>query len=107
MATFKDRFDELFQESDKTQEEFGRLFHANKNQVYNWRSGLGEPDTAMLIQIAQACSVSVDWLTGNTSIRTPVSQLLEDNANPALHMLPAKARQEIEYFTEFIRFKYK
>ncbi|WP_346353101.1 helix-turn-helix transcriptional regulator [Azotosporobacter soli] len=106
MPTFKERFDELFQESDKTQEEFGCLFNANKNQVYNWRSGLGEPDTAMLVLIAQACHVSVDWLTGNTNLRTPVNTLIQQRIHSDLTTLPPKALEEIEEFEKFLQFKY-
>lgn len=60
--TFAERFNLLYQESEISQEEFGKRFGANKNQVYNWRTGSGEPSTKMLVAIADNCGVSVDWL---------------------------------------------
>jgi transcriptional regulator with XRE-family HTH domain len=57
MATFRDRFNILFDESDLSQEEFGKLFNATKSQVFNWRNGRGEPDIETVKLIAKALSV--------------------------------------------------
>lgn len=68
---FQKRFDALFKESKLSQEEFGKLLGATKNQIYNWRAGTGEPDTKNLVNIAQKCDVSVEWLLGCSAVRAP------------------------------------
>ena len=75
MATFKERFNTLFDESDLSQEEFGKKFNASKGQVYNWRSGRGEPDSETMKQIALSCAVSLSWLHGETNDRRRISDL--------------------------------
>lgn len=75
MATFKERFNTLFDESELSQEEFGKKFNASKGQVYNWRSGRGEPDSETMKQIALSCSVSLSWLHGETDNRKRISDL--------------------------------
>ena len=64
MARLKERFNELFERSKLSQEEFGKLFGASKSQVFNWRDGRGEPDSEMVKTIAKTCNVSVAWLLG-------------------------------------------
>lgn len=71
-SLFKERFNILYEESNLTQEEFGNKFKASKSQVFHWRNGSGEPDTSALVNIANACNVSVDWLTGKATVRTQV-----------------------------------
>ena len=71
MATFQERFNQLFAESKLSQEEFGRQFKATKSQIFNWRNGRGEPDSEMMKTIAETRDVSVDWLTGASNERKP------------------------------------
>lgn len=75
MATFKERFNMLFDESELSQEEFGKKFNASKGQVYNWRSGRGEPDSETMKQIALSCAVSLSWLHGETDERKRIQDL--------------------------------
>lgn len=107
MATFQDRFNVLFEESDLSQEDFGKLFGASKGQVFNWRSGRGEPDSETLKLIAAKCNVSVEWLIGNINIRTPIVTLAANRDDNKMDDLPDSAIREIENFKEFIRNKYK
>jgi DNA-binding XRE family transcriptional regulator len=71
MATFQERFNSLFEESGKSQEEFGKTFGASKFQVFNWRSGRGEPDSETMKLIALNHNVTTDWLHGLTDLRKP------------------------------------
>lgn len=103
---FSKRFDMLYQDSDLSQEDFGEKFGASKNQVYNWRTGLGEPDTETLKAIAEYCKVSVDWLVGNSNVRTPVTVLAANRSDNGTEDLPEEALKQIESFKEFIRSKY-
>lgn len=71
MATFQDRFNILFDDSDLSQEEFGARVGASKFQVFNWRSGRGEPDSEMMKVIAKTFKVNSSWLLGETDVKTP------------------------------------
>lgn len=97
MATFKDRFNTLFDESELNQEDFGQLFGASKAQVYNWRNQRGEPDSEMLKSIAKKCNVSVDWLVGNGELRTPLAEVV-------LHIEKIKIEKAAELINEFQAF---
>lgn len=68
---FSERFNQLFEESTLAQEEFGQRFGATKGQIYRWRTGTGEPDTEMLVTIADQCGVTLDWLLGRSEVRRP------------------------------------
>lgn len=107
-SVFAKRFDRLYQESELSQENFGKLFGANKNQVYNWRNGSGEPDTDMLASISRACNVSVEWLIGLSDLRSPrpTTIALSRSDDPDSD-LPDEALKQIEDFRAFIRQKYK
>ena len=99
MANFKERFNLLFEEADLSQEEFGKLFSVSKGQVFNWRSGRGEPDTETLKLIANKSGVSSDWLIGATNDPTPVKVLLDkvsvsDKTHVILGDTPATSKQE-------------
>lgn len=108
MATFRDRFNILFEESKLTQEEFGKLFNATKAQVFNWRNGRGEPDTEMVKLIARSQHVSLSWLLGESDFRTEkISTIAASRSDGRSDDLPEHALREIEQFKEFVRSKYK
>ena len=106
MATFQDRFNLLYEESELSQEEFGKKFSASKGQVFNWRSTRGEPDSETFKKIASSCNVSVEWLVGNTNTRTPIIVLAANRDDNNMDDLPDEAIKQIESFKEFIRTKY-
>lgn len=107
-TTFKDRFSLLYEESGLSQEDFGRLFNASKSQIFNWRSGRGEPDTEAIKAIARTCNVSVEWLVGLSDIRSPrpTTIALSRSDNPDSD-LPEEAQKQIEEFRAFIRQKHQ
>ncbi len=79
MATFQERFNQLFDESSKSQKEFGQQFGASDDQVYNWRRNRGEPDSETMKRIARGCNVSVSWLVGETDNRRPPDLVVKYN----------------------------
>ena len=107
-SKFKDRFCQLYEDSGLPQEDFGKLFNASKSQVFNWRSGRGEPDTDMLANIARTCNVSVEWLIGLSDIRSPRPTTIALSRSDDPHSdLPEEAQKQIDDFIEYIRQKYK
>ncbi|MBP2658290.1 MAG: transcriptional regulator, family [Firmicutes bacterium] len=102
MATFQIRFNILFEEKNLSQEEFGKLFNASKSQIFNWRTGRGEPDIEMLKNIARTCNVSVEWLTGNSDFRKPINTIAAHRTDDPSSELPEDARKSLEDFKRFL-----
>ena len=105
-SLFKERFNLLYEESELSQEDFGKLFKASKSQVFHWRNGSGEPDTATLATIATSCKVSIDWLIGNSNVRTPITTIAAHRTDSLMDDLPPEALERIEEFKELMRMKY-
>lgn len=106
MATFQERFNMLYEKSNLSQKEFGSIFGASTDQVYNWRNGRGEPDSEMMKKIAESCNVSVDWLVGKSHIRTPITITAARRTNISTDDLPPEAEERIQEFIELMRLKY-
>jgi len=111
MALFKDRFNALFDESGKKQEEFGNIFGITKDQVFNWRNGRGEPDSEMLKQLANFYDVSVDYLVGNSddtiSKEETPNHILAAHRVGGIDDLPEEAQKELDSYVEYLKSKYK
>lgn len=105
MTEFAKRLNRLYEESELSQEAFGKLFNASRSQIFHWRNGNSEPDTETLRKIATVCNTSVDWLVGKVNIRTPIETILaqSDSADG----LPPEALRSIEEFKELIQIKYR
>lgn len=105
-SLFKERFNILYEESSMTQEEFGKMFNASKSQVFHWRNGTGEPDTATLAAIATTCNVTIDWLVGKSNIKNQIQARETSSINDPISDLPPEALERIEEFKELMRLKY-
>ena len=119
MATFKERFNQLFTEANKPQKDFGEQFGASNDQVYNWRHGRGEPDSETMKKIATTCDISIDYLVGYTDKRRPVTDFNTID-NPAIlnfikilinefqmnnNLSEENCQEIIEDLTEYFHFK--
>lgn len=67
---FQHRLKELRKEFNLTGEDLGKLFNVSKTAVSNWESGNRNPDIETLIKIANYFNVSVDYLLGNSNIKS-------------------------------------
>jgi transcriptional regulator with XRE-family HTH domain len=105
-SLFKERFNILYEESSMTQEEFGKMFNASKSQVFHWRNGSGEPDTATLAAIATTCNVTIDWLVGKSNTRTQIQTVAAHRTDDPMSDLPPEALERVEEFKELMRLKY-
>jgi transcriptional regulator with XRE-family HTH domain len=98
MSNFKTRITQLWEEAKDrnyrtTQEQFAAQFGATKNQLKGWLRGSGEPDTELIKKIAKVSNVSVDWLVGNSEIRTIAG--LKDSYDEKLRSLSPEIRQAL------------
>ena len=67
-----------------SQDEFGKRFNATQAAVSAWDNGSRYPRYETLVEIADACNVSVDWLLGRTTIKTFLSdEALPETPEPA------------------------
>jgi DNA-binding XRE family transcriptional regulator len=64
VSCFKDRFNELFAESNKTNTDLGKDLHVSNQTVSAWRLGARSPKEPTVIAIASFFKVSVQWLLG-------------------------------------------
>lgn len=107
-GTLQDRLRILREENKLTRSEMSEKTRSSQDQIYNWESGRGEPDSEMLKQIADTFDVSVDWLVGKSNLRSPrpTTIALSRSDDPDSD-LPDEALKQIEDFRAFIRQKYK
>ena len=98
----------LREESKLTRAEMSEKIRSSHDQIYNWESGRGEPDSEMLKRISDTFNVSVDWLVGKSDLRSPrpTTIALSRSDDPDSD-LPEEALKQIEDFREYIRQKYK
>ncbi len=66
------RLKELRNERGLSQEQLGDILGRSQTSIYSYEKGNYEPDVDMLITAARYFNVSVDYLVGNTDIRTPL-----------------------------------
>lgn len=64
IKTFRERFSELIDESDKTITETAKDLHVSNQTVSAWKLGTRSPKQPMVITIANYFGVNVAWLMG-------------------------------------------
>lgn len=64
VSSFKERFNELFEESEKTNVSLGNDLHVSNQTISAWRLGVRSPKEPTIIAIAAYFHVSVQWLMG-------------------------------------------
>ena len=108
MNDLQSRIRILREENKLTRAEMSEKIRSSHDQIYNWESGRGEPDSDMLKQIAETFSVSVDWLVGKSNFRsTHHATIALSRSDDPDSDLPEEALKQIEDFREYIRQKYK
>lgn len=66
MANFAERFKELRQQRNLTQEEIAEEFYLNKSSISRYERGQQMPEIELLRKLAAYFDVSVDYLLGNS-----------------------------------------
>jgi DNA-binding XRE family transcriptional regulator len=64
VSCFKDRFNDLFTESNKTNTDLGKELHVSNQTISAWRLGTRSPKLPTAIAIASYFHVTVQWLLG-------------------------------------------
>ena len=80
VSCFKDRFNDLFNESDKTNTELGKELHVSNQTISAWRLGVRSPKLPTVIAIASYFKVSVQWLLGFDVQKKPYDMLVDSQS---------------------------
>ena len=64
VATFQQRFAQLFEESEKTTTALAKELHISNQTVSAWKIGTRSPKEPTIIAIAKYFGVNVPWLMG-------------------------------------------
>ncbi|MHB8063495.1 MAG: helix-turn-helix domain-containing protein, partial [Ruminiclostridium sp.] len=107
---FGDRLKALREEKEITQKHLGKVINISARVIGYYESNDRFPkDEIILKAISDYFNVSVDYLIGRTSLRSPQSEYVaETKASYSLNIegLPAEAIKMIEDYIELIRLKY-
>lgn len=107
---FGDRLRGLREEKGITQKQLGKVISVSDRVIGYYESNDRFPkDELILKMLADYFSVSVDYLIGRTSLRSPQSEYVaEAKASYSLNIedLPVEAVKMIEEYIELIRLKY-
>ena len=64
VSDFRERFNVLYAESDKTNTDLGKDLHVSNQTISAWRYGIRSPKEPTIRSIADYFGVSVKWLLG-------------------------------------------
>ena len=64
VTTFKERFGQLLDESEKTMTDLSKELHVSNQTISAWKLGTRSPKEPTVIAIANHFRVSVEWLLG-------------------------------------------
>lgn len=70
ILAFSERLNKLLEKSEISQEAFATLIGGSPAAVSKYRSGKGMPKSSVLLRMAQALSVSTDYLLGLSDLRS-------------------------------------
>lgn len=96
------RLKSLRDDKGLTQADVAKVLGVSRTTYTQYETGKSEPDLATVNRLAEFFNVSVDWLLGRTTVRTPIETIAahhdgEDWTEEEL--------EDIERFKEFIRMK--
>ena len=72
MSCFKERINDLFRQSGKTQKDFARdVADVSRQSLYDYLNGNCIPDGDTIRRICEKMGVSADWLLGLSDVQSP------------------------------------
>lgn len=108
----QDRLKELRTQKGISQKTLGEILNMSQQAIAKWEIGTATPDPLMLNRIADYFNVSVDYLTGRSSIKNPektTSNISDNDIKVALFGGSEKVTDEmwdeVKRFAEFVKQK--
>ena len=77
VSDFRSRFNELFNESGKTNTDLGKDLHVSNQTISAWRLGKRSPKAPTVIAIASFFQVSPQWLFGFDVQKKPYDPIVD------------------------------
>jgi transcriptional regulator with XRE-family HTH domain len=102
---------ELRKEKNMTQADLAKVLKVSSRTIGFYETGDRDPDTETLGKLADYFATSIDYLLGRSDIRQSAnyfnsSDMVFDMKYKYNEDLPKEAKDEIEKFAEYIRYKY-
>ena len=102
---------ELRKERNMTQADLAKVLKVSSRTIGFYETGDRDPDTETLGKLADYFATSIDYLLGRSDIKQEAEYLnscdmIFDRKYKYDEDLPEEAKDEIERFTEYIRYKY-
>lgn len=96
VATFRQRFTQLCEESKLTDAEIGKKIGSSQQTVSAWQTGKRSPKPPTIIAVAKAFNVSVNWLMGFDCERDDSSTVISyDKAQEMLRIVLSEDELEL------------
>ena len=80
MSELSTRLRTLREKKKLTRKELSEFTGASQDQIYNWETGRGEPDSLSLSRLADRFSVTTDYLLGR--VDSPTDSLVPTTTEP-------------------------
>jgi len=107
------RFKELRLELKLTQEKFRQQFNHEYNRSYTaaaisqFENDKRTPEISALKDFSDFFNVSIDYLLGQSNIKTEISTIALHRQDNLMDDLPPEAIERVEEFIELMRLKYQ
>lgn len=101
--SFSDRLKEIRTKKGISREALAQHLGMSYHTIAKWEAGSRDPDTTVLLQLADLFNVSTDYLLGRTDFpsQLPDIEAAHRIDDPTLE-LPAEAKKSIQDFKEYI-----
>ncbi|WFD09774.1 helix-turn-helix domain-containing protein [Tepidibacter hydrothermalis] len=103
---FAERMKQLRKEKGLTQEELAVIISKNRSTIAGYETERKEPDHDTLKKIADYFEVSIDYLLGQSDIKTTTNIETKAYHNLDVGGLSEEAIKQIEDYIEFVKQKY-
>lgn len=97
-----DNLKKLRQEHGLSQQQLADILHISQQSIHKYENDLSSPDIDMLKNMADYFNTSVDYLIGNTDIRSRIEPKYEIMLNSDERALIQKYRRLSEYHKNIV-----
>lgn len=103
---FSERLRALRKERGMTLQQLAAQFKMSHSTLSKYETGSRKPDMDMLKKLSDFFGVSVDYMMGESPVRSKEETVIVNRRSP-MEDLPPEAHKELESFIEYLRSKYR
>lgn len=86
-----------------TQKQMGELLRVSSHAVWSWEAGKMKPTPEHLVELAQRCGTTTDWLLGRDVVEAEILKEADVSFRNAIAGLPMEDLESIMNFIQFVR----